>query len=339
MLNHKKGFSAVFLIIGLVLVLVLGTIYFLFNRNAQITNTPPKQISAGLLGNFDVSSDDQYIVFPYRKNGENNIYLSKIDGTEVKVINNTNDGVWPKFSPDNKRIVFLTYSKEGNEGISHINLVNLDRLEYRKIDIKDYYVSEAIFDLTGEKIYFLGAASIKKYSPIAKEAPHDFDIYSTDLNNSKITNITNKKYYSMKNLRRSASGKALNAVVFEGEDRLYIFHGENYSQLGWVNFKTTDRILGNVFFAEDGYTAVYTTKNSDTSSFSYDLYSTNTAEDKGETARKVTNLNKSVNSPVILKNNKVLFLLWANWPTEPPDFQLMEVGIDGNGLEKIDLSI
>lgn len=160
-----------------------------------------KNTDSGEFGTFDISANDQQIVFSYLKDGVSSIYEANIDGTSLRKIIGSEKGdnsYNPKYSPDGKKLVFVM-NKKGSIN-STLCLSNTDGSDISYLTDDKHIITEASFSLNGELIYFCMANVYARYSPLAPKNAHDFDIYSFHIKDKKIQKITNLKSYGLRNI-------------------------------------------------------------------------------------------------------------------------------------------
>lgn len=162
-----------------------------------------KEHNSGIkeLGSFDISAKDEQIVFSYSKDGVSSIYVIDSDGSNLKMIIGSDDGdsyYNPKYSPDGKKLVFVLNEKGSFN--SSLCLSNADGSNLQYLTDDKQIVTEATFSKNGELIYFCKANSYEKYSPIGRKDAHDFDIYSFNLKDKKVSRVSNLKSYGLSNV-------------------------------------------------------------------------------------------------------------------------------------------
>jgi Tol biopolymer transport system component len=167
----RKALPNLFIIIGLMLV-------FLGCDNGKL------EIRLGM-DSFDITPDGKY-----------HLYISNTEllvdaGGSMEYYN-------PKCSEDGKRIVFISSNSKNPDGPIWICDVNGKNLE--QLTDGNSMIIEAIFSLNGDSIYFTQAEEYDNNSPIARKAPHKFDIYSINLNDKTIEKRTEEAAYSIYNL-------------------------------------------------------------------------------------------------------------------------------------------
>ncbi|TDQ08059.1 TolB-like translocation protein [Pedobacter metabolipauper] len=161
-------------------------------------NSSEKHAKENRLDSFDITADGKHIVFSRFFNGKIMLYKANIDGTDIKLLVDTTidlDCKSPRFSPDGEEIVFIGYA--GKSFKSSIWRVSINGDNLKQLTDTNSLKMEAIFSNDKKNIYYTLADEFKAYSPIARAAPHKFDVYSLDLHNNKIAKVTNLKAYSI----------------------------------------------------------------------------------------------------------------------------------------------
>lgn len=164
-------------------------------------NSPSKSFSE--IRGFDISKNDEFLIYSYVDSVDNTFikrynFMTKKDSILIgpkKDLFYTN----PKYAPDGKKFVFIEYNIKNlktsslcfsdNEGAS---------IEYL-IEGKGI-ITEAVFSEEGDKIFFLMAGNYESYSPLGVQDSHNYDIYSFDISERKITKISNINSYKLAQL-------------------------------------------------------------------------------------------------------------------------------------------
>lgn len=145
-----------------------------------------ESVSGELSPIFDISPDNKSLVLSVSSGENSTIYIYTFADNNLTQLTDTK-GYYsrPVFSPKGDKVIFL--SKGLSSQTSDLCTINLDNKQIKKLTDGKVYVTEAAFLPNGEKILYCGAATITNYSPIARKAPHDLDLYSIeqDGNNSK----------------------------------------------------------------------------------------------------------------------------------------------------------
>lgn len=193
------------IIIFLVLALMVG--YYII-RNIWVDHTlyksthqfNLKNTPIGInesLRNFDISPDDKQIIFSYVKDSSSAIYTMNLDGSNLKRIVGSKDYFLenPRYSKDGKQFIYLSFKKGALN--SSINRYDLNGGYDEKLTVDNQIITEAIYSRDGESIYFIKANEYAAYSPLARKAPHDMDIYSVSLKDKEIQRLSTLKSYRM----------------------------------------------------------------------------------------------------------------------------------------------
>lgn len=145
-----------------------------------------ESVSGELSPIFDISPDNKSLVLSVSSGENSTLYIYTFSDNNLTQLTDTK-GYYsrPVFSPKGDKIIFL--SKGLSSQTSDLCSINLDNKQIKKLTDGKVYVTEAAFLPNGEKILYCGAGTITNYSPIARKAPHDLDLYSIeqDGNNSK----------------------------------------------------------------------------------------------------------------------------------------------------------
>ncbi len=133
--------------------------------------------SGGIDFGPDVSSDGKLVFFSLQRTNERTkplIWTSNIDGGELMQLR---EGIYPRWSPDGKRIVF---EHEGNIWKVNANGRNLTQLT----STSDIYEGIPSYSYNGKKIVFVSNESR------GGQAGDDYNVWSMDTNGSSKTQIT-----------------------------------------------------------------------------------------------------------------------------------------------------
>lgn len=145
-----------------------------------------EQVLGELSPIFDISPDNKSLVLSVSSGENSTLYIYSFLVNDLTQFTDTK-GYYnrPVFSPKSDKVIFL--SKGLSSQTSILCSINFDNKQIKKLTDGKVYVTEATFLPDGEKILYCGAGTITNYSPIARKAPHDLDLYSMeqDGNNSK----------------------------------------------------------------------------------------------------------------------------------------------------------
>lgn len=153
-------------------------------------HTGPEQ--AGLADSVDLSPDDGQIVFSYYRDGIASLYTASADGTGVRFLAGMKGTslLRPKYSPDDTKILFLEAPKKEENRQQALFVMDRDGGSQKQLTPADSLVTEAVFSPDGHSIYFLKAGVFRNYSPIASKKPHEFDIFSIDVDGNNMKRLT-----------------------------------------------------------------------------------------------------------------------------------------------------
>lgn len=321
--------------IGAVVLLFVGTLLY-----AILRDDDPYRYFTGLGEEISVTPDDSKIAFSYYVDGKESIYTANPDGTHVKQITNSNNqrDSQPKYSPDGKKLVYL--SKDA-EGIQTLRMVNQDGSEGRPLTDSKFHVTDAIFSHDGETIYFVAveAEEFKK----GEESREGYDLYSIEVDGEHMKKLTDADHFSMDYLFLSPDGDTIFYSEFDGsKDRIYSYSFED----GKVNISPSilsAKMINTQSFYEpklspDGRYLAFTDvsqESQDSSLFKYDLFLLNLDTQKVE---RLTDLKKAVTSPTFFhKENKIAFLENTNWSNAPAVYRLMTIDPTTHNIEAVNL--
>jgi hypothetical protein len=199
----------------------LGILIFLMLISSSCNS---ENISRDAIGGFDISKDDQFVLFSYTKQGVSSIYKMPIGGGEANLLIGSNEGlsyVNPKYSPDGNKIVFIGYEK-GDANNSSLYLANSDGTSIVSLTSGTGIITEAIFT-TNETVIFLKANEYEKYSPIGVKDAHDFDIYSIHLPSKEISRLSNINAYGINHISVVDSNRILLRLEEGPNGGIYLF--------------------------------------------------------------------------------------------------------------------
>lgn len=167
-----------------------------------------EQVSGELSPIFDISPDNKTLVLSV-SNGENStLYLySFTDNSLTQLTDKRGYYSRPVFSPKGDKVIFL--SKGLSSQTSDLCSINLDNKQIQKLTDGKVYVTEATFSKNGEKIFYCGAGTITNYSPIARKAPHDLDLYSIEPDGNNTKKLTDFHAYEFTGIEPNQKGDTI----------------------------------------------------------------------------------------------------------------------------------
>ena len=167
-----------------------------------------EQVSGELSPIFDISPDNKTLILSV-SNGENStLYLySFTDNSLTQLTDKIGYYSRPVFSPKGDKVIFL--SKGLSSQTSDLCSINLDNKLIQKLTDGKVYVTEATFSKNGEKIFYCGAGTITNYSPIARKAPHDLDLYSIERDGNNTKKLTDFHAYEFTGIEPNQKGDTI----------------------------------------------------------------------------------------------------------------------------------
>jgi Tol biopolymer transport system component len=159
---------------------------------------------------FDISRNNRNIVCSYYVNNKAGIYEIDIT-TKIKTSLTSNREmslIMPVYSPDNKFVACIS-EPHSDDLKSKIFLIDISSKKIVELTSDSLLILECIFSPDGKQIYFSGSKYYGNYSPIARKAPHDIDIYSLDKETKKIRQITNLNSYNLHGISITNAGDSL----------------------------------------------------------------------------------------------------------------------------------
>ena len=167
-----------------------------------------EQVSGELSPIFDISPDNKTLILSV-SNGENStLYLySFTDNSLTQLTDKIGYYSRPVFSPKGDKVIFL--SKGLSSQTSDLCSINLDNKQIQKLTDGKVYVTEATFSTNGEKIFYCGAGTITNYSPIARKAPHDLDLYSIERDGNNTKKLTDFHAYEFTGIEPNQKGDTI----------------------------------------------------------------------------------------------------------------------------------
>lgn len=178
------------------LISILLFITLIYGCNSQ-------DISKPQIRGFDISQDDTNIIYSYKDDTNHNSIrrYNLLNKRDSVLISSTKDIFFsnPKYSADGNKFIFIEYDT------NNLNTSSLCISDYNGAN-KEYLIkekgviTEAVFSLKNDEIFFLMAGNYESYSPIGVKSYHNYDIYSYNVLNKKITKLSDIDSYSLSQL-------------------------------------------------------------------------------------------------------------------------------------------
>ena len=255
-----------------VLALFIATHSFAQKENVVTGNLSPI---------FDISPDNKNLALAISTGPVSDIYLFSL--AENKLAQITNDKTYysrPVFSPAGDKIIFLSKGLEKETS----DLCSLDIASKKITNLTNgkTYVTEAAFLPGGNEIVYCGAGAITNYSPLARKAPHEIDLYSIRSDGSDLKKLTNFSAYEFSSITPNQKGDSLLCkLTVKGVEGIYLL---SLSDTGKTKLEAVNNPrpgIGESFYSSPAYA-----KNNRQISFMapYQLYLLNLADKKCEEA-------------------------------------------------------
>jgi len=185
-------------------ILITVSIAITIQSYGQTNNITPGNLSPI----FDISPDNTSIVLAISNGPISNLYIFSLAGDVLTQL--TDDKSYysrPVYSQHGDKILFL--SKNLAAETSDLCSIDLGTRKITKLTDGKTYVTEAVFMPDESEIIYCGAGTITNYSPLAKKAPHDIDLYSLKADGGNSKQLTNFSAYEFSNLNPSKKGDTL----------------------------------------------------------------------------------------------------------------------------------
>jgi len=209
---------------------IIITYFILISVTNGCRSTETKQ---NIMGNFDISMNDEHVVFSYYQQKGSSIYSMDISGNNKKTIvasTETMSYFNPKYSRDDSKIVFIEYEKKNATNCT-LCIANADGSEIRRLTKGNEIITEAIFSSNDSLIIFCKANEYDKYSPLGHKQAHNFDIYSVNILNGDIKKISNLNSYGMYQISEIDSSNYLMHVYAGPDGGMFLFSKDDPGNL------------------------------------------------------------------------------------------------------------
>jgi Tol biopolymer transport system component len=171
---------------------------------------------------FDISPDNKNLVISMANGSTGHIYLYSLADQKLTRLTKE-EGYFsrPVFSSSGERILFL--SKNLQNETSDLYIMDLSGGEIKKLTDGTLYITEGTFMPGDKEIIYCGAGIITNYSPMARRAPHDIDLYSLNLNGGTAKKLTNFKAYEFSDITPTQKGDSvLCKLIIKGVEGIYL---------------------------------------------------------------------------------------------------------------------
>lgn len=276
------------------------------------------------LGSFDVNESIDQLLFTFTINGKSSLYKSEIDGSKVKEFIKISDSTLlfrPRYSPDGKKIVFIS-GQHGHED-SSLWIVNTDGSGLTKL--AHGLITEAVFSFDNDNIYFGKAAVYKNFSPLASRNAHDFDVYCIKLKDRQIKKITNLNAYQLSSIIDVNDNELIIDLFPEG---VFFYKKHGSAELSKISPTNNKKRNSN------SYTRPVAINERSVSLVSYyELISFRLSDNEEKLIFSTHGTNQFGTVRSLRKRNRLIFSYSNN------NAVLYSIGLDGKGMEIIKLGI
>lgn len=299
---------------------IICTVFFLSCGNKIKENTL-------FIGDFDLSSNDSLIIFSLNRNGVSSIYEGNFITGDYKVIvagDETTSYFNPKYSKDDSKIVFIEWYNVNSINRT-IYMSDKDGFDLKQISTGNEIIIDAFFSDFSDRIYYTKASYFGNYSPMAKEQPHDIDIYSIDINVDVEEKVSNLNAYNISGISEKDSISLF--IGIDDADNTGVFELKK-------NIKTKVTPINNSIISSKVHYEPLYSKHFNYLAFTSirDLYVMNLNDNKANLVIKPSPNQSILYYQFYNTQKKILF-------TYEGDLNFYSVNIDGSGLEKIEFKI
>ena len=253
--------------------MALRKILFLFTLTISTATFGQKSVSPI----FDISPDNKSIVISI-DNGENSTLFiySLTDSKLTQLTDKKGYYSRPVYLPKGDKVIFL--SKGSETETSDLCSISLDTKQITKLTDGKNYITEATFTKNGDEILYCIAGSIKNFSPLARKAPHEIDLYSMKPDGSNSKKLTDFSAYQFSGITANQNGDTvLCKLIIKGVEGIYLLSLSDTVQTKIEAINNPRPEIGTSFYGTPAYS-----KDNKQISFTapYQLYVLNLADKK-----------------------------------------------------------
>jgi len=329
----------------------IGMITIIFITIGLIFKKTDLEKLNGLTDIYDISSEGDIAYVSYDK-GKSGIYLKSKNGdgllteyNEEKIIEDIS------FIQDENLLVYSLIDRElDSDNVSSIHVLDITNGANRKLHESNGIITEVVADPKDVGIvYLLKATSYENYSPIARMAPHNFDLYQYDLGMNQETRLTYWDKYSMQSLNISATeefayvqmvdDEAADSAedIFDAKQKIFQIPLDNPSDFTIISNENREADIYDFAFLQDKSGIIFQSASNYAAgnTFKYELYFQD-LESKEEI--QLTELEEYTGRPIFSKNDeKIYFIVDKAFAKKHPDYYLYKMDKDGKNIEEIQL--
>jgi len=305
----------------------------------------------GLTEVYDISADGTIAYVTYNK-GKPELYLKTEDKERLAVQLEQEEIIQDiAFSSTENTFIYSVTDRDlDSSSKSYINLLEIHSLETKTLFETKGIITEITFDPKDEQqLFFLKAGTFENYSPIARENPHKFDIYSYHIEKDTETRHTNWEQYSIQSLNVSYSDNVVYIQmmddraaesaddIFDATQKIYKVPLDDPEQLNVVSDENRNiDIFDFAILPEENGMIFQSISNwAEGRTFQYELYFYDW--EKNEEIR-LTGLEQYAGRPKITAyDDKVYFIVNKKFAQKYPDRYLYVMDIDGDNIKNVPL--
>lgn len=199
---------------------------------------------------FDLSPNGEKIVIAISEGESSALYEYSLKDKSTRQLTDNKKEYYsrPVYSPEGGKIIFLLKSLQSQQ--SEICLLDIASKTISKVTKGETYVTEAVFEPTGDRIIYCGAGFLGSYSPIARKAPHNFDIYSVKADGTELRKHTNLGAYELSSISLSLTGDSVLCKLTKKElDGIYLISLTDTTVIQKIEATNNPRPeIGNSFY-------------------------------------------------------------------------------------------
>ncbi|HLW54773.1 MAG TPA: hypothetical protein VKW06_18195 [Candidatus Angelobacter sp.] len=253
--------------------MAVSLVTFVWTQNAR-----EKDEHGGPITSITFSPDGQSVVLSREQGDSTFLYRVPLTGGPGTRLTSATMGVESAaaYSPDGKHIAYVYRSPQNQH--SHIFVMDADGNNTHPLfasveDADDLFPKFA----RNGKIYFARSTFFGNYSPVARPAHHDWDIYSTDIDGQNVRPLTHDRFYEISEPSLSADGsKIMFSTETQAGSQLQIYALDSDAPLvtaqPHVPNEPKSPIYAGAIFSPDGRSVILLAASQGRGLFSYDVY-------------------------------------------------------------------
>lgn len=202
---------------------------------------------------FDISPDNKSIALAIANGPVSTLYIFSLAEDKMTQLTD-NKGYYsrPVYSPQGDKVLFL--SKDLEAETSTLCAIDLSTKTITKLTDGKIYVTEAAFMPGGNEIIYCGAGTITNYSPMARKAPHDIDLYSIGLDGGNPRKLTNFSAYEFSSITPNQKGDTILCnLIVKGVQGIYLLALSDTSKIKIEAINNPRPEIGESFYSTPGY--------------------------------------------------------------------------------------